>query len=283
VARVTIRDFQKMKDEKEPIAMLTAYDAMSARVGEMAGIPALLVGDSLGMVVQGHSTTVPVKLEHMIYHCQIVARVTEKPLIVCDLPFMTYSISTEQALANAAQLMQDGGASSVKLEGGKAFAPTVQKIVAAGIPVMGHIGLTPQSVNQFGGWRVQGREMDSARRLLDDALALQDAGAFAIVLELVPGPLATLITETLHIPTIGIGAGHGCSGQIQVFHDLLGLAGDFVPKHTKRYAELGDLMTVAISKYLAEVKEGDFPTDAQTFNMNEEVIQSLRQERAIPS
>ncbi len=279
MARLTIRDLQKMKQENEPITMLTAYDAMSARVGEMAGIPALLVGDSLGMVIQGHTSTVPVRLEHMIYHCQIVARVTQGPLIVCDLPFMTYSVSVEQALSNAAQLMQDGGASCVKLEGGAMLAPTVQRIVASGIPVMGHIGLTPQSVNQFGGWRVQGRELESARRLLDDALALQEAGAFAIVLELVPGELAAYITESLEIPTIGIGAGAGCSGQVQVFHDLLALAGDFMPKHAKRYAELGEMMNAAISKFLSEVREGDFPTEAQTFSMKSETITALRQER----
>lgn len=279
MTRVTIRDLQKMKDEKEPIAMLTAYDAMSARVGEMAGIPALLVGDSLGMVVQGHTTTVPVRLEHMVYHCQIVSRVTQKPLVICDLPFMTYSVSVEQALSSAAQLMQDGGASCVKLEGGSHFAPTVQRIMASGIPVMGHIGLTPQSVNQFGGWRVQGRELDSARRLLNDALALQEAGAFALVLELVPGPLAAYITEELRIPTIGIGAGYGCSGQVQVFHDLLALAGEFLPRHTKRYADIGELMTAAVGKYLAEVQEGDFPTDSQTFTMNAETIAALRAER----
>lgn len=279
MARLTIRDLQKMKQENEPITMLTAYDAMSARVGEMAGIPALLVGDSLGMVIQGHTSTVPVRLEHMIYHCQIVARVTQGPLIVCDLPFMTYSVSVEQALSNAAQLMQVGGASCVKLEGGAMLAPTVQRIVASGIPVMGHIGLTPQSVNQFGGWRVQGRELESARRLLDDALALQEAGAFAIVLELVPGELAAYITESLEIPTIGIGAGAGCSGQVQVFHDLLALAGDFMPKHAKRYAELGEMMNAAISKFLSEVREGDFPTEAQTFSMKSETITALRQER----
>ncbi len=279
MARLTIRDVQKMKQENEPITMLTAYDAMSARAGEMAGIPTLLVGDSLGMVVQGHNTTVPVRLEHMIYHCQIVARVTERPLIVCDLPFMTYSVSVEQALVNAARLMQEGDASCVKLEGGVMLAPTVERIVASGIPVMGHIGLTPQSVNQFGGWRVQGRELESARRLLDDALALQDAGAFAIVLELVPGDLAAYITEALDIPTIGIGAGVGCSGQVQVFHDLLALAGDFQPKHAKQYIDLGELMSAALSQYLSEVREGVFPTDAQTFSMKPETIAALRKER----
>lgn len=275
--RLTIRDFQKMKHDGEPIVMLTAYDAMSARSAEAAGVPALLVGDSLGMVVQGHTSTVPVRLEHMIYHCEIVTRVTQKPLVIGDLPFMTYS-TPEQALASAARLMQEGGVTSVKIEGGEFMAPTIQKIVQAGIPVMAHIGLTPQSVNRFGGFRVQGREADSARHLVQDALAVQEAGAFGVVLELVPAPLAQFITDQLSIPTIGIGAGAGCSGQVQVFHDILALAGEFLPKHAKQYVQLGELMQAAISQYIADVKEGQFPTDAHSFSMNTEVLNTLRQE-----
>ncbi|MBC8171386.1 MAG: 3-methyl-2-oxobutanoate hydroxymethyltransferase [Anaerolineae bacterium] len=275
--RLTIRDIQKMKLDGEPIVMLTAYDAMSARSAEAAGVPALLVGDSLGMVVQGHTSTVPVRLEHMIYHCEIVTRVTQKPLVIGDLPFMTYT-TPEQALTSSARLMQEGGVTSVKIEGGAFMAPTIEKIVQAGIPVMAHIGLTPQSVNRFGGFRVQGRELDSARHLLQDALAVQAAGAFAVVLELVPAPLAQFITDQLNIPTIGIGAGAGCSGQVQVFHDILALAGEFLPRHAKQYAQLGELMQAAISHYIAEVKEGQFPTDTQSFNMNNEVLNTLRQE-----
>jgi 3-methyl-2-oxobutanoate hydroxymethyltransferase len=276
--RLTIRDFQKMKDKSEPITMLTAYDAISARVAEEAGIPALLVGDTLGMVVQGHDSTIPVTMEHMIYHCEIVTRVTQKPLIIGDMPFMSYTISPEQAMTNAARLMQEGGVSCVKLEGGTYIAPTIARIVQAGIPVMGHIGLTPQSVNQFGGFRVQGRELQTARRLIRDAEAIQEAGAFALVLELVPAPLAQLITERLHIPTIGIGAGAGCSGQVQVFHDIVSLFDAFVPRHARQYADLRELMRSAIAQYLAEVTSGDFPTEANSFTMDANILENLRAE-----
>jgi 3-methyl-2-oxobutanoate hydroxymethyltransferase len=274
--RLTIRDFQKMKTAGEAIVMLTAYDAISARVSEAAEVPALLVGDTLGMVVQGHNSTIPVTLEHMIYHCEIVTRVTQKPLVVGDMPFMTYSISPEQALGNAARLMQEGGVSCVKLEGGAFIAPTVARLVQAGIPVMGHIGLTPQSVNKFGGFRVQGRELQTARQLIHDADAIQEAGAFALVLELVPSQLARLITERLHIPTIGIGAGAGCSGQVQVFHDILAMFEAFVPRHARQYAEVGDMMRSAIGRYVAEVKAGDFPTEANSFSMDDAILAEVR-------
>jgi 3-methyl-2-oxobutanoate hydroxymethyltransferase len=276
--RLTIRDIQKMKDEKHAITMLTAYDVTSAHVAEAADIPMILVGDTLGMVVQGHNSTIPVKLEHMIYHCEIVSRVTKRPLIVGDLPFMTYSISIEQALENAGRLMQESGVSAVKLEGGAAMAPTIKRIVDAGIPVMAHIGLTPQSVNQFGGFRVQGKQLESARQLIRDAEAVQEAGAFAVVLELVPAKLSQLITEGLHIPTIGIGAGAGCDGQVQVFHDILALFDDFVPKHTKRYADIGDAMREAVRLYCSEVVAGDFPTENNAFSMSDEVIATLQDE-----
>src|SRR6185503_14199163 len=217
--RLTIRDIQKMKSAGERIAMLTAYDATSAYLSEAAGAPMLLVGDSMGMVIQGHDSTIPVTLDHIIYHSQIVVRATEKALIVGDMPFMTYKASTDQAMSNAARLMQEAGVSAVKLEGGEYIAPTIDRIVQAGIPVMAHIGLTPQSVNQFGGFRVQGKDKDTAEQLICDARAVQDAGAFAVVLELVPAQLAEEITNKLKIPTIGIGAGPHCSGQVQVFHD----------------------------------------------------------------
>lgn len=276
--RLTIRSIQKMKDESQPITMLTAYDATSARIAEAADIPMILVGDTLGMVVQGHESTIPVKLEHMIYHAEIVTRVTTKPFIVGDLPFMTYSISPEQALENSGKLMQQAGVSAVKLEGGETLAPTIKRITAAGIPVMAHIGLTPQSVNQFGGFRVQGKQLDSARQLIRDAQAVQDAGAFAVVLELVPSRLSALITEKLTIPTIGIGAGVGCDGQVQVFHDILALFDDFVPKHTKQYANVHDIMMNAVQKYHAEVLESNFPTEENSFSMSDEVIATLRDE-----
>ncbi len=276
--RLTIRDVRKMKNNGNPLVMLTAYDATSARLAEKAGVPMILVGDTLGMVVQGHDSTIPVKLEHMIYHCSIVARVTQKPLIVGDLPFMTYSISPEQALENAGHLMQDGGVSCVKLEGGEHMAPTVDRIVHSGIPVMGHIGLTPQSVNQFGGFRVQGKQLDSARQLIRDALMIQDAGAFSIVLELVPSRLAKLISELLDIPTIGIGAGVHCDGQVQVFHDILALFEDFIPRHTKRYSHIGDMIQSALTTYRTEVEERAFPTKENGFSMDDVVIETLYKE-----
>ena len=275
--RLTIRDIQKMKDQTEPIAMLTAYDAMSATMSEAAGIPMLLVGDSLGMVVQGHDSTIPVRLDHIIYHAEIVSRVTTRPLVVGDLPFMTYNVSPEQALANAGRLMQESGVSAVKLEGGAHIAPTIRRIVQAGIPVMAHIGLTPQSVNELGGFHVQGKEVASAQQLIRDAEAVQEAGAFAVVLELVTASLAELITERLHIPTIGIGAGLHCDGQVQVFHDILALYGDFVPRHTRRYANAGDLMRQAISEYVHDVQQQKFPTAANSVDMKTDVLGELRE------
>lgn len=276
--RLTIKDIQKYKNNNEPITMLTAYDANSARIAELVGVPMLLVGDSLGMVIQGRDSTIPVKLEHMIYHAEIVVRVTEKPLVVTDLPFMTYSISVEQALTNAAKLMQETGTSAVKLEGGEFIAPTIKRITDAGIPVMGHIGLTPQSVNQFGGFRVQGRQLESARKLINDALALQEAGVFGIVLELVPAPLSKLISNTLDIPTIGIGAGPGCDGQVQVFHDILAMAGEFLPKHAHQYLQASELMIEAVKQYMADVSSKNFPTEKHSFSMDEDIIQQLRTE-----
>lgn len=277
--RLTIRDIQKMKEARTPIPMLTAYDASTARLAEAADVPMLLVGDSLGMVVQGHDSTVKVRLEHMIYHTEIVSRVTQRPLIVGDLPFMSYKVSPEQAMTNAGRMMQEGGASAVKVEGGEELAWTIQRIVRSGIPVMGHIGLTPQSVNQFGGFRVQGRELASARQLVRDALTIQDAGAFAVVLELVPAPLAEYITNLLTIPTIGIGAGAGTDGQVQVIHDLFALAGEFLPKHAHQYANIGEAMTEGLRAYVAQVNSREFPTAAQSFTMPDDIIAELRAER----
>jgi 3-methyl-2-oxobutanoate hydroxymethyltransferase len=281
--RLTIRDIQKFKDDGEKIVMLTAYDATSARLAEAAGVPMLLVGDTLGMVVQGHDSTIPVTMEHMIYHGSIVKRVTERPLIVGDMPFMSYSISAEQALTNAARLMQEAGVTCVKLEGGAAMAPVIKRIVDSGIPVMAHIGLTPQSVNQFGGFRVQGRDLDAARQLVRDAEAVQSAGAFAVVLELVPAPLAAFITERLHIPTIGIGAGADCSGQVQVFHDILALFDKFVPRHARQYAQIGVAIQQAIGQYAADVRSGAFPTAEHSFTMKEDLLDELRAEYQRPA
>jgi 3-methyl-2-oxobutanoate hydroxymethyltransferase len=274
--RLTIRDIQKMKSAGERIAMLTAYDATSAYLSEAAGVPMLLVGDSMGMVIQGHDSTIPVTLEHIIYHSQIVVRATAKALIVGDMPFMTYKASTDQAMTNAARLMQEAGVSAVKLEGGEYIAPTIDRIVQAGIPVMAHIGLTPQSVNQFGGFRVQGKDKDTAEHILCDAQAVQDAGAFAVVLELVPAPLAKEITERLKIPTIGIGAGQYCSGQVQVFHDLLGLYPSFGPRHAKKFADAGKVMQDALTEYVKEVQSGQFPTADNSSTMSEEILAEIR-------
>lgn len=276
--RLTIRDIQKKKDTGERFTVLTAYDATSAQLSEAAGVTALLVGDTLGMVIQGQNSTLPVTMEHMIYHTSIVTRVTEKPLVVADLPFMTYNLNPEQALTNAARLMQEAGASCVKLEGGEHMAPTIARLVEAGIPVMAHLGFTPQGVNQFGGFRVQGRELEPARQLLRDAKAIQDAGAFSVVLELVPAPLSKLITERLRIPTIGIGAGIHCDGEVQVFHDILGLFAGFTPRHTRRFMDAGSAIREAIQAYNEAVVEGSFPDDSNSFTMSDEVITALLQE-----
>ncbi len=274
--RTTIRDIQKMKASGELIPMLTAYDATSAYLGEQAGAAMLLVGDSVGMVVQGNQSTIPVTLEHMIYHSQIVVRVTEKALVVGDLPFMSYKASVEQAMLNGARLMQESGVGAIKLEGGEYIAPTIDRLVQAGIPVMAHIGLTPQSVNQFGGFRVQGKDKDTAERLISDAQAVQDAGAFAVVLELVPEQLAQEITNKLKIPTIGIGAGAHCSGQVQVFHDLLGLYPSFGPRHAKKYADAGQVIKEALAQYVNEVKTAQFPTQANSSSMSEAILEEIR-------
>ena len=273
--RMTIRDFQKIKEEDEKIVMLTAYDAFSARVSEAAGVPALLVGDSLGMVVQGRDSTIPVTMEHMIYHSEIVARVTERPLVVGDLPFMSYNINQEQAIENAGRMMQEAGVGAVKLEGGEHVARTIEHIVSNGIPVMGHVGLTPQSVHQFGGYRVQGKQVEAARKLIRDAEAVQSAGAFAVVLELVPAQVSTLVTERLNIPTIGIGAGPHCDGQVQVFHDILAIFSDFTPKHAKRFARVGDISQAAIAQFTNDVHAGIFPAEENSATMNEEVLGAL--------
>lgn len=278
--RISIRDIQKMKTAGESIPMLTAYDSTSAYLGEQAGVPMLLVGDSMGMVIQGQQSTISVTLDHIIYHAQIVVRATERALIVGDMPFMSYKVSVEQGMMNAARLMQESGVGAVKVEGGEHIAPTIDRLVQAGIPVMAHIGLTPQSVNQFGGFRVQGKDKDTAEQIMCDAQAVQDAGAFAVVLELVPTQLAEEITGRLKIPTIGIGAGPHCSGQVQVFHDLLGLFPSFGPRHAKKYAEAGQIMKDALTKYVEEVKAKQFPTVDNGSSMSEEILEEIRQRRS---
>ena len=273
--RTTVRDLARMKAQGEKIPMITAYDYTAARLADAAKIPVVLVGDSLGMVVLGYDSTLPVTMEDMIHHTKAVARGTKEALLVTDMPFMSYQIDPAQAMANAGQLLQEGGAQSVKLEGGRLMAETVGCIVDCGIPVMGHIGLTPQSVHAFGGYRVQGREIKEAESLILDAEAIQEAGAYALVLELVPAPLAELISRRLTIPTIGIGAGPGCDGQVQVLHDMLGLFTDFVPKHAKQYANLGQTIQEAFGQYAEEVRQGGFPTSKESFTMDPETLREL--------
>ena len=273
--RVTARHITQMKAKGEKIPMITAYDYTSARLADEAGVPLLLVGDSLGMVVLGYDSTIPVTMEDMLHHIKAVSRGAKNAHVVGDLPFMTYHVDASQALTNAGRLVQEGGAQSVKLEGGETVAKTVHRIVECGIPVMGHIGLTPQSANALGGYRVQGRGRKEAVQLVKDACALEESGAYAVVLELVPAPLARLISQRLTIPTIGIGAGPHCDGQVQVLHDMLGLFTDFVPKHTKQYLQLAEDMKGALGRYAQEVKDGSFPTAKESFDMDETVVEEL--------
>jgi 3-methyl-2-oxobutanoate hydroxymethyltransferase len=276
--RTTIIQIKGMKQKGNKIPMLTAYDYATAKLIDGIGVPLILVGDSLGMVVLGYESTIPVTMDEMLHHTKAVVRGTEQALIVGDMPFMTYHASVSEALHNAARFIQEGGAQAVKLEGGETMAETVRRIVECGIPVMGHIGLTPQSVHQLGGFKVQGKTQEAAIRLVKDACALEEAGVFAIVLEAVPTPLAKIITKKVGVPTIGIGAGPFCDGQVQVVSDLLGLFTDFVPKHAKQYARLSDIIKQAVGDYINEVQAGTFPTDKQSYTMDESLLAGLEQE-----
>jgi 3-methyl-2-oxobutanoate hydroxymethyltransferase len=275
MARVTINDIREMKRRSEKITMVTSYDYSTAKIVDKIGIPLILVGDSLGMVVLGYENTLPVTMNEMIHHSKAVVRGTQHALIIGDMPFMTYHVSAEDAMRNAARFMQEAGTQAVKLEGGVTVADKVKRIVQCGIPVMGHIGLTPQSVNQLGGHLVQGKRPEVARQLIDDARALEQAGAFSVVLESVPFKLAALITEKVSIPTIGIGAGPGCDGQVQVITDIFGLS-DFIPKHAKQYAKILDMMTTALNEYHEEVKAGKFPTEKHSYIIDPDVIEELK-------
>ena len=280
MARLTVSDIQEKKPQGEKIVMITAYDYPSARLADEAGVDMILVGDSLGMVVLGYDSTIPVTMDDMLHHTRPVVRGSERPLVVADLPFMSYQTSIEDAMRNAGRLIQEGGAQAVKLEGGVYMAETVRRIVQIGIPVVGHIGLTPQSVNQLSGYKVQGRTPEAAERLVEDAVALQQAGAFAVVLETIPAPLAEIISQRLRIPTIGIGAGAGCDGQVQVWHDLLSYDTTFLPRHVgrhvKQYANVGEVARQAIEEYGREVREGAFPTVKESFRMDKTVLRGLR-------
>jgi 3-methyl-2-oxobutanoate hydroxymethyltransferase len=270
--KVTILDLQQKKEEKQPITMVTAYDYPSALLVDRAGIDVILVGDSLGMVVLGLENTVPVTMEEMLHHCRAVARGAHSPHLVGDMPFMSYQADPVEAVRNAGRFLKEGKMDSIKLEGGRRMASTVRAIVAAGIPVMGHIGLTPQSVSSLGGFRVQGRLAADARRLLDDAVALQEAGCYAIVFEAVPSAIAAVICERLRVPVIGIGAGGGCDGQVLVYHDLLGLFDRFTPKFVKQYATLNIDILAALTTFRDEVKARTFPAEEHTYNVEEEEL-----------
>jgi 3-methyl-2-oxobutanoate hydroxymethyltransferase len=260
--RVRIRDLKEKKARGEKIAMMTAYDAAFARLLDGAGLDVLLVGDSLGMVVLGYETTLPVTLDDMLHHTKAVARVTRHALVVADMPFLTYQVSVPDAVRNAGRLIKEGGAAAVKIEGGRAVLDVVERLVAVGIPVMGHLGLLPQSVHQLSGFRKQARTSEDAERLIDDAVALDQAGVFAMVMESIPDDVAAAVTARVSAPTIGIGAGLGCDGQVLVCHDAFGLLGDQSPPFAKRYAQLGELVSAAAREYVEDVRTGAFPAHA---------------------
>lgn len=271
----TVSTFKNAKINQEKLTMLTAYDYATAKLMDEAGINALLVGDSLGMVILGYEDTLSVTMEDMIHHSKAVSRGAKEALVVADMPFMSYQTSVYDAIVNAGRLIKEGRAGAIKLEGGKEVCPQVEAIVKASIPVMGHIGLTPQSIHAFGGFKVQGKDIEKAKQLIEDAKALEAAGAFAIVLECVPAPLAKIITESISIPTIGIGAGNACDGQILVYQDMLDMYGNFTPKFVKKYAAVGETMKEAFKSYIEEVQEGSFPEEVHSFNLADDIIEKL--------
>jgi 3-methyl-2-oxobutanoate hydroxymethyltransferase len=279
VRRITVTDLQAMRERGERITMLTAYDYSTAKIADEAGIPVLLVGDSLGMVVLGYESTLPVTVDDMVRHGAAVVRGAQRAHVVVDMPFGSYQGGWQDAMRNAVRIMQETGAGSVKLEGGERSAETISHLVAAGIPVMGHIGLTPQSVNALGGWRMQGKIPRDRVRLMADAKALEDAGAYAIVLETVPAEMGAKITQQLRVPTIGIGAGPYTSGQVQVVHDLLGLFQDFKPKHARRFLNGAELIRGAFDEYRREVETGEFPTAAESFMLDDKMRERIERMR----
>jgi len=273
--RITVSYFRQAKAEKKPVTMLTAYDFPMGKLVDAAGIDSILVGDSLGNVVLGYGSTIPVTMDDMVHHIKAVTRGVSRAMVVGDMPFLSYHLSREESIRNAGRMLQEGGAQAIKLEGGQEIAETIRAIVTAGIPVIGHLGLTPQSVLTMGGYKVQGKDEAAARKLLEDARAVQEAGAFALVLECVPTPLARLITEKLDISTIGIGAGPHCDGQVLVAHDMLGFYGGHSPKFVRRFANLNDEITGALKNYKDEVTSGGFPGPEHGFAMPEEVLARL--------
>ena len=276
MGRITTTDIMQMKHDRRKIVMMTAYDCPTARLVEDGGADVILVGDTLGMVVLGYDSTLPVTMDDMLHHTKAVVRGTRHAMVVGDMPFGSYQTGWQDAMKNAARFMQEAGCGAVKLEGGRRSAEIVRTLVEAGIPVMGHIGLTPQSVNQLGGFKVQGKTPAAAVQMMHDAQALEQAGAFAIVLETIPSALAGLLTERLSVPTIGIGAGPQCDGQVQVFHDMLGMFEAFVPKHARRYADVGTTIRDAVRQYAADVRGGSFPTAKESFKMDPAALAELR-------
>ena len=271
----TVVTIQQMKEKGEKISMLTAYDYSTAKLEDEAGVNTILVGDSLGNVILGYEDTISVTMEDMIHHTRAVTRGAKDALVVGDMPFMSYQTSVYDAVVNAGRLMKEGRANAVKLEGGVSVCPQIKAITDAGIPVMAHLGLTPQSINAFGGFKVQGKNEAAARKLIDDAKAVEEAGAFALVLECVPAKLAKIISEQLTIPTIGIGAGAGCDGQILVYQDMLGMFSDYTPKFVKRFAEVGSVMKEAFANYIKEVQAETYPAEEHTFKIDDEVLGKL--------
>ncbi len=273
--KITVQSFKTAKVEKRPLSMLTAYDFTIATLLDEAGVDSILVGDSLGMVMLGYENTLRVTMDEMIHHAKAVARGTQRALLIGDMPFLSYHVSVEEAIRNAGRFIQEGGMEAVKLEGGQDVLDKIRGIVKAQIPVLGHLGLTPQSLNVFGGFKVQGKDIEAARRLLDDALLLQDAGVFGIVLECVPDALAGVVSERLEIPTIGIGAGPQCDGQVLVIQDMLGLFRRMRPKFVKTYNELGDAAVSAVKSYIQEVQERSFPQKEHSFHMDASLLEKL--------
>lgn len=271
----TTTSIMQMKNSRHKISMLTAYDYTTARLLDEAGVNTILVGDSLGNVILGYEDTISVTVEDMIHHSAAVARGAKNALVVTDLPFMSYQTSVYDAVVNAGRLMKEGRAGAVKLEGGKEVCPQIKAIVSAGIPVVAHLGLTPQSINTFGGFKVQGKTEAAAKKLIEDAKAVEEAGAFLLVLECVPAKLAKLVTESINIPTIGIGAGAGCDGQVLVIYDMLGMFSDFKPKFVKHFANAGDVIREAVKTYIAEIDNGTFPAEEHCYKIDDEVIDKL--------
>lgn len=274
--KTTVLTFKEAKQKKKKISMLTAYDYSTAKLIDESGVDSILVGDSLGNTILGYEDTISVTMEDMIHHGAAVSRGAKNAMVVVDMPFMSYQTSVYDALVNAGRLMKEARADAVKLEGGEEVCPQIKAIVSAGIPVVAHLGLTPQSINAFGGFKVQGKTIEAAQKLIENAKAVETAGAFALVLECVPAPLATYITEQISIPTIGIGAGNGCDGQVLVYQDMLAMYSGFTPKFVRKFANVGEIMTAAFSEYKAAVEDGSFPAKEHEFSISEEVMEQIK-------